>query len=163
MKDNKIHVFKVEKDGKITYKCSHCKKSVRMAIPRRGIIYGIICPFCRKKQRSMAELRSDVRRRFEAKGSIKIDDRNNLKVKIKDISTGGIAFETPFTIETKEVEISFNFHFSKRKNGDATHTIKIVSKNGNKYGAQFVDLVDYSQMKKDIHWWTNETIITVVL
>lgn len=142
-------------DGKISYQCVGCEAKMRGDAPSGGKKFSITCPKCGKKQAIRVEYRKSKRKKMDRIANIKSNSfKKRIPIIIRDLSIGGIAFDaSPDILIGSEAEITFQLDFSKREQGEVTLAIRIVSKKGNRYGSEFLNLPDYSSPKKYIYWW----------
>jgi hypothetical protein len=150
--NKKMEVLRVDDNGKICVKCSSCKK-YRMKEAPRGNRFVLVSCSCGTKTPFKLEWRRSLRKKYDRLATI-----GNKTVKIRDLSSGGVAieslFDIPIGIETK---ISFVFDdISKGEKIESSLTIKVVSRKEKKYGAMFLDLADYSKLRWAIHFWLQE-------
>lgn len=146
-------VFVDAKNGKIVFKCPHCEKEIKLDLPNGKAFLRIKC-WCREIVELKVNQRSGKRKKIETSG-FAIVAKKRVFIKTADLSVGGVAFESECDISLKEeVKIYLTLDFLRKEDVDVEIEIKIVSRAGKKYGAEFIDLPDYCQIKKDIHWWT---------
>lgn len=151
MKEIKTLFVDINKDEKITFKCPHCEREYKLTTPKGKKTFRVKCR-CEKILELKMNQREGKRRKFEELG-FAISSGKRVLVKIKDLSVGGMSFESVTPIERGEITVSFKLRFSKKIKDDVFCSLRIVSKDGNKYGAQFVGLEDFSPEKQAIYWF----------
>lgn len=154
--NKEIDVLPVDGRGMISIVCK-CKNSKKVDAPHGKYVINIKCP-CGAKRKVRSEHRKSLRKKFENSGTIIYGDKKKKYfVRMTDLSLGGIGFEVLSEVNLiGEAEISFILDVSKREEMDVTLNLKIVSQRGKRYGAEFVDMPEYCQIKKDIYWWLRE-------
>lgn len=136
-------ILHVDKNGQISLTCPFCGKNKTIDVPAGNAI-AFKC--CGKVTRAIINKRKGLGRKiFETTGFI-----NGRPVRIRDISLGGVSFDSKSSFQLGSVlKIAFAL---LRKQGDVeiTERIKIISVSGILHGAEFVDLHDGSSAKKAI-------------
>ncbi|MDX9913525.1 MAG: PilZ domain-containing protein [Candidatus Moranbacteria bacterium] len=144
-----VEVLRVDNRGEICIKCSSCQRHKAVKAPNKHRIAvkcacGETIPF-------------EIERRVNPRTAISTEAilGKKVTVKVTDLSLGGLAFESLMAIPVGiKVNISFVLKISEKREVEADLDLVIVRRSGFRYGAKFLDLPDYSEIKKGIYWMT---------
>lgn len=142
-------VLRVDSKGEICIKCSSCQRHKTVKAPNKHRI-SVKCA-CGET------ILFDIERRVNPRKAIGTEAilGKKVDVKVTDVSLGGLAFESPMAIPVGiKVNIAFVLKISEKRDVEADLDLVIVRRGGFRYGARFLDLPDYSEIKKGIYWMT---------
>lgn len=142
-------VLRADGMGEICIKCSSCQRFKTVKAPNKHSI--------KVKCACGETLFFEIERRVNPRKAIGVIAtlEKEAVVKVTNLSLGGLAFESPLVIPVGvNVNISFILKISEKRDVEADLNLVIVRQSGFRYGARFLDLPDYSEIKKGIYWMT---------